>query len=79
MPMIKTSTKNELVKFLYGESSKKEEQEILQSISEDEDLKEELVDFGYLRDQISKITLKAPNRAVNKILSFANQSDLESA
>ncbi len=77
--MIKTSTENEMIRFLYKESSLEEEQQILEAVDTDESLKEELMDFGFLKNQIDKVIIKAPDRVVDKILSFSKQSNLESA
>ncbi len=79
MPMIKTSTENELIRFLYKESSQNEETEINRALAEDKDLQEDLFSFSAMIEKLNKLTIKAPERAVNKILAYARQSDMESA
>lgn len=74
MPMIKTSTKNDLILSLYGENlcvnkPLDGESEELDEFSEMLQIKEQLDDF----------IIPAPQRVVTKILAFAKQSDLESA
>ena len=79
MPMIKTSTENELIRFLYKESSQNKQIEINRALIEDEDLQEDLFSFNALIEKLNKITINAPQRAINKILAYARQSNMESA
>ena len=74
MPMIKTSTKNDLILSLYGENL---------SVNKPLDVEsEELDEFSEMllvKEQLDNFIIPAPQRAINKILAFAKQSDLESA
>ena len=79
MPMIKTSTENDLVRFIYDESSAEAEKEIFKELVQNETLREELDQLKELKEKISNVIVEAPQRVVDKILSFAKQNDMESA
>ncbi len=79
MPMIKTSTNNDLLKFIYQETDPVESETIRQEIVQDEDLMEEAEQLREIKHQIENFIIKAPQRVVNKILSYAGRIDMESA
>ena len=74
MPMIKTSTKNDLILSLYRENL---------SVNKPLDIEsEQLDDFSEMllvKEQLDDFMIPAPQRVVDKILALAKQSDLESA
>jgi hypothetical protein len=78
--MIKTFTKNDLVRFLYGETSKEENIEIKAARIQDNELDVQMDEFQKLSDQINEVCIKAPNHVINNILEYATKcSKLESA
>lgn len=79
MPMIKTSTKNDAVKFIYHECTHDEENEILRELLQNEPLREEIEQLKALKEKISNVVIEAPQRVVDKIMSLAKQNDMESA
>ena len=79
MPMIKTSTTNELIRFLYQESSKNEETNINKSLIADDNLQEEAFGLSDVINKIDNLTIEAPQRAVDKIKATLASRDMESA
>jgi len=69
--MIKTFTKNELVKYLYNESSNEENIEIYQQKLTNDDFEEELSDFGYVQKLVDSFTLKTPVNVTEAILKYS--------
>lgn len=71
MPMIKTSTKNELVRFLYKESKEKQNTEIENALLIDNELVDELVQMENLRKELDRFRVKAPKRTIDNILDYS--------
>ncbi len=76
MPMIKTSTKNELILALYGEN--KTNTSVDNPIGSEADL-EEYAELLEVKKELDTFIMRTPRSVTEKILSFAGQSDLESA
>jgi hypothetical protein len=77
--MTKTFTKNDVVRYIYGEASNKTKSKIHIAQFENDQLQMELEDFYMLAEKLSSVNLKAPQRAVDAILRHAEDTRLESA
>ena len=71
MPMIKTFTKNELVRFLYRESKEKQNTEIKHALLTNDNLAEEVVQMENLREELENFRVKAPEKIVRSILEYS--------
>ena len=71
MPMTKTFTENDLLGFLYGDLTKKQESEIQQALLTDHTLLQKFKALKETKDELSKVMVKAPQSSVDKILSYS--------
>ena len=69
--MIKTVTQDELIKYVYGETSEEENEQIEYSLSFDEELKNDLSDFTFIKNEIKKINLSPSQRLVDNLIFFS--------
>ena len=69
--MTKTFTENDLLGFLYGDLTKKQESEIQQALLTDPSLLQRFKALKETKDELSKVMVKAPKSAVDKILSYS--------
>ena len=69
--MIKTITHDDLVKYIYGETSVEENEQIEYSLSFDEELKNDLSDFTFIKNEIKKIDLSPSQRMVENLIFFS--------
>lgn len=69
--MIKTITQDELMKYVYGETSAEENEQIEISLSLDEELKNDLSDFTFIKNEIKKIDLSPSQRMVDNLIFFS--------
>ena len=77
--MTKTSTENDLLRFIYNESTANEKDNIERQLLENDELREQFEQLRDLTDQLNNVVVRAPRRVVNRILSIARQFDVESA
>ena len=68
MPMTKTFTENDLVRFLYGEANEEECVEIEESLQTDFQLREKIDELRKIVDSLDAFVMKAPKEAVSRIL-----------
>ncbi len=68
MPMIKTSTENDLVRFLYDEVNDEERAEIRESLLTDIQLQNKLAELRSITESLDAFLMKAPKQAVDRIL-----------
>lgn len=68
MPMIKTTTENDLVRFLYDEVREDERTEIKELLLTDNKLQEKVSELKETMDSLDAFTMKAPKDAVSRIL-----------
>ncbi len=69
--MTKTFTENDLLGFLYGDLTKKQESEIQQALLTDHTLLQKFKALKETKDELSKVMVKAPQSSVDKILSYS--------
>lgn len=69
--MIKTITQDDLVKYIYGETSREENEQIEFSLNFDEELKNDLTDFTFIKNEIRKIDLSPSQRLVDNLIFFS--------
>lgn len=68
MPMIKTSTENDLVRFLYDEVSQDERADIKESLLTDIQLQNKVSELRDVMESLDTFVMKAPEAAVSRIL-----------
>ncbi len=68
MPMIKTSTENDLVRFLYNEVSEDERADIKESLLTDIQLQDKVSELRDVMESLDTFVMKAPESAVSRIL-----------
>ncbi|MDH5605191.1 MAG: hypothetical protein OEY51_14670 [Cyclobacteriaceae bacterium] len=76
--MIKTFTRNDIVRFLYGEMTESEIADFRMSLSSDYDLKERLKDHMTLLEEMDKSMIDPPDRVINNILNYSKNYKLKS-
>ncbi|MEQ8358490.1 MAG: hypothetical protein RH860_03315 [Cytophagales bacterium] len=69
--MIKTITQDELIKYVYGETNSEENEQIEISLNLDEELKNDLSDFTFIKNEIKKIDLSPSQRMVDNLIFFS--------
>lgn len=69
--MIKTITQDEIVKYIYNETSAEENQQIENVMTWDSELKEEINEMLFLKKEIKKIELKPSDRLTENLLFFS--------
>lgn len=75
--MIKTSTKNELVKYLYKESTSSENTNINMSKLTDQEFEDELLSLDSMRQQLDTFALNASQKTLDRILTYSKEYDNE--
>ncbi len=68
MPMIKTFTENDLVRFLYDEVSEEEKAEIRESLLTDIQLQTKINELKRVMESLDAFVMKAPKDAISRIL-----------
>ena len=68
MPMIKTFTENDLVRFLYDEVNEEERAEIRESLLTDIQLQNQIGELRRVMESLDAFVMKAPSEAVSRIL-----------
>ena len=76
--MIKTFTRNDIVRFLYGEMTESEIADFRVSLSSDYDLKESLKDHMTLLEDMDKSMINPPERIINNILTYSQNYKIKS-
>ena len=69
--MIKTFTQNDLMRYLYHETTEKEEQEISKALLTDSELRELYASMLALKKEMDKAQLEPSPQTVLNILSYA--------
>ncbi len=75
--MTKTFTENDLVRFLYEDLSKKEKAELEQALLTDDSLTMKLRMLEETSGYLSKVSFKAPERTVDRILAYSKSLEAE--
>ncbi len=71
--MIKTFTKNDLVRFLYDELTAQESKELEQLLITDSELRSELEEIKAVQKGLDQVTYSPSKKSVDKILEFSRQ------
>lgn len=79
MPMTKTFTENDLVKFLYGELTQQESTELKQALISKPELQNELTKLKEVMTGLDKVRHQPSQRSVDKILAFSKGYEVHSA
>ncbi|MDH5599598.1 MAG: hypothetical protein OEY34_10770 [Cyclobacteriaceae bacterium] len=69
--MIKTSTPNDVIRYLYGELSEFECEEFMNILKQENDNTEILDDFENLRSKIDACSINPPQRVIDSILLYS--------
>jgi hypothetical protein len=73
MPMTKTctSTQNEIIRYVYNETSASENVLIEKSISSDEEMLNFYLECIYIKEDLNLIVLSPKDKTINNILDFS--------
>ena len=69
--MIKTFTEDDLIRYVYGESSETEKTEIENAVICDNDLEEKLISLRYETNRLDTLTYQPSTLSVKKIMDFS--------
>jgi hypothetical protein len=69
--MIKTFTQNDLIRFLYHETSEEETKEINKALLCDSELQEQYKELSVLRKELDAVRLEPSATSVQNILNYA--------
>ena len=79
MPMTKTFTENDLLKFLYGELNYQQKIELQRELLTDQNLQDELNELKEAVSLLDEANYKPSNRAIQNILDFSKGQAVQSA
>jgi hypothetical protein len=77
--MTKTFTRNDLIRYIYQETTESEKQEIEQELLLDNKLFEEYKNLAEVSMELDRIELSPSQKTINKILNFSKTINLHSA
>lgn len=77
--MTKTFTRNDLIRYIYQETTEREKQEIEQELLLDNKLFEEYKNLAEVNMELDRIELSPSEKTINKILNFSKTINLHSA
>ncbi|MEQ9424182.1 MAG: hypothetical protein RJQ09_07190 [Cyclobacteriaceae bacterium] len=69
--MTRTSTPDDLIRYIYGETNKQEKEEIESGILCESETNDEFNDFIALKQDLEKIKEEPSRRSISKILDFS--------
>ena len=75
MPMIKTFTENDLMRYLYKETSEKEDKEISKALISDSELREQYQELLAVKNQLDRVQLEPSSASVLNIMSHARSQE----
>lgn len=73
--MIKTSTHHDIIRFIYDETSKKENKELQKLIAADEELLEEFMQIIILKSSLDKVCINPSEQTIRNILKYSKNFD----
>lgn len=76
--MTKTFTPNDVLRFLYKETSEDEDREIQQAIMIDSNLMDSYQELMEVKNSLDHIEIQAPSQLINKILNYSKSFNLHS-
>lgn len=77
--MTKTFTRNDLIRYIYQETTEREKQEIEQELLLDNKLFEEYKNLAEVSMELDRVDLSPSEKTINKILNFSKTINLHSA
>ena len=77
--MTKTFTRNDLIRYIYQETTEREKQKIEQELLLDNKLFEEYKNLAEVSMELDRIELSPSQKTINKILNFSKTINLHSA
>jgi hypothetical protein len=77
--MTKTFTRNDLIRYIYQETTEREKQEIEQKLLLDNKLFEEYKNLAEVSMELDRVELSPSEKTINKILNFSKTINLHSA
>jgi len=77
--MTKTFTRNDLIRYIYQETTESEKNEIEQELLLDNKLFEEYKNLAEVSMELDRIELSPSQKTINKILNFSKTINLHSA
>lgn len=69
--MIKLFTDNDLIRYVYGETSEEENQEIEESVVFNSDLEDELLNLSNMRDMVDNMFFQPSDKATKELLNYS--------
>lgn len=76
--MTKTFTRNDLIRYIYNESTDREKKKIEQELLCNNKLFEEYKDLAEISMELDRFELSPSDKAVNKILEFSKSLNMHS-
>lgn len=77
--MTKTSTQNDLIRFLYDETRKSESEQLKQDLLCNSELLEEFNEFVTVTRALSELKYEPSKESINSILDYSKSTKLRSA
>lgn len=77
--MTKTFTRNDLIRYIYQETTEREKKEIEQELLLDNKLFEKYKNLAEVSMELDRIELSPSEKTINKILNFSKTINLHSA
>jgi hypothetical protein len=77
--MTKTFTRNDLIRYIYQETTEREKQKIEQELLLDNKLFEEYKNLAEVSMELDRVELSPSEKTINKILNFSKTINLHSA
>ncbi len=74
--MIKTFTRDELIRYIYGESTNTETEEIVSGVLCDNDVNREFDELTDLKQQLNSIREEPSNRSIDNILNYSRRFEM---
>lgn len=79
LPMTKTFTENDLIRFLYNELTEDESEAIERAILTDQNLQDQINKLRKLQEDMDDIKVAPSKRTIRKILDFSRGYEVQSA
>ena len=77
--MTKTFTRNDLIRYIYQETTEREKQKIEQELLLDNKLFEEYKNLAEVSMELDRVDLSPSEKSIKKILNFSKSINLHSA
>jgi hypothetical protein len=74
--MIKISTPNDVIRYVYNEVSSQESEELKSLLLWDNDLADLIQDLSEVKKSVSKINMEPSDRVINNILNYSKSYSL---